>query len=494
MKNIFTLIFILTAYTALTGQHRGDNLSFQGINFENDFSVPALGMGNASVALSGSLSSVFTNPAGLADISKIQVSVSGSNLERNWRENQDYRPNRYFVTLPFYLEGLYVPLPENNNRWDHEVARDTSNPYAVDLPGLGLDPFSEEASDWNNELNGTTLLNAAVAFPFRVINKSFVVSAAFSRSSVWDYDRNQTYLDPHPGYDIYGDMGRVNGVDTLVIKWSDFMRSRKGYLNNVHYAAAVIINEYLKFGVGGVYSFGNTDDFQNLGRIGSFNLVRENRFRFYYQDMYSEVSGKSDFSSLKFNTGLILDLNRLRFGVNVNLPYTLKREWNYITQEIDSSGISERNISGTDEAEIPADFSIGLSIKPVEDLTVSFDLAKAAYSKTEFTLAIPDSFFNKWPDQTTIRLGAEYKASDLITLRAGYRNIPQLFVPDGAAVDDSGPVADSYTGGLGLNFFFGSFDFAFEYRRLKYYDSYHSNTNYVYENFFRVLAGFTYSF
>ena len=66
---------------------------------------------------------------------------------------------------------------------------------------------------------------------------------------------------------------------------------------------------------------------------------------------------------------------------------------------------------------------------------------------------------------------------------AGYRSIPARFVPDGSAIKESGPAANGYT--LGASVFlnrFGRVDIAYEYRRLRYYDSYFSNTNYVTES------------
>ena len=60
-----------------------------------------------------------------------------------------------------------------------------------------------------------------------------------------------------------------------------------------------------------------------------------------------------------------------------------------------------------------------------------------------------------------------------------YRIRPDIFVPDGAAIRDRGPDHESLTAGLRIQIPFGWLDLALERRRMKYYDSYFSNTNFV---------------
>lgn len=495
MKLLRTMFFIVIFYSIYVyPQHRGDNLSFQGITFENNSGTKALAMGNAFTSVTGEVLSVFYNPAGLADINKFQISVSGGYLSKLWRENQNYRPNRFFVTLPFYLEGLYIPDPADNGRWDYEIARDTNKNYPVNLPELGLDPFSEDAADWQRDIDKFSLGNAALALPITIAGENIVFSAALARKNIYDFDRNDTYLDPHPGYDFYGEVGQVNGLDTMVVKWSKYLRQREGNLNNLTGAVAYSINKYLKAGVGFTYIWGNSDDISSLSRIGSFDLVRENRFRFYYQNVHNEISGTSEYSGSKFNAGVICDLGKVKLGINVDFPYTFKREWSYNEFYSDSISGSESTINGTDEFKVPAVFTAGLSFSPVETFLFSLDIEMSPFSKASFSLADSDTMFRKWVDRTTFRFGAEFKATDFLSILAGYRDIPQTFVPDGAAFQDKGPSEQSFTAGISFSLFSARLDLAYEIKRLKYYDSYFSNTNYVYETFNSLSLGLMYSF
>ncbi|MFC2084551.1 OmpP1/FadL family transporter [Bacteroidota bacterium] len=502
IRSLFIKISIIGLFTVLLSninysQHRGDNLSFQGIYDRNDPGVKATAMGGAATTLSGNISALFYNPAGLSSINSIQFSVSANYYSNHWRENQRYRPNRYFVTLPFYLEGLYIPDPADNGLFDHERIwtedQQIDTTYIVNLPQLGNDPFSEKAADWTKDKNNFALNNIAIAVPFNFDSHHFVASAAYNREfNVEDYDRNETYLDPHIGYDLYGDVPRVNGVDTLVVNWSQFLRYRSGSLNSVNAGIAYSISENLNVGVGLNVTWGETDDFQSLKLVGAFDLIRENRFRFSYLDTYYKVEGTSEYSSTNFNLGAIFKLEKFSFGIKVDLPYTIERKWNYTEFYQDSISSSTDPKNGIDEFDIPAIFNLGVNFKPVDNFLMAVDYEYAPYSETEFKLSEEDPTLREWADRHIIRFGLEYSPYDFLSLLGGYRNIPVPFIPDGAAVKDRGPDADSYTFGISLNILHGRFDFAYEIRVLKYYDSYYSNTNYVTENYSNLLFGYTF--
>ena len=499
LRFVLPFISALLFSSHIYAQHRGDVLSFQGLSEGNNLGIKASAMGGAYTAVSGDINSLFYNPAGLAGINKIQVSISGNSFDKLWRENQVYRPDRYFVTLPFYLEGLYIPKPEDNGKWDHERPwDDTQNvdsTYYVKMPDLGLDPFGEEAADWQEKAKEFAFNNIAVAVPLDFAAHHIVVSASYNRKfNVQDFDRNDTYLDPHLGYDMYGEIGRVNGLDTLDVNWSRYLRKRSGSINNITAGLAYDLNKYLKLGAGMNLSWGETDDLQSLSRVGVFNLNRQQRFRFSYVKVLEELKGKSKFSSTSFNLGAILNINRVSAGIKIDLPYTLKREWDNREYFEDSSSASTVTKAGTDELEVPAVFTFGVSFKPVDNFMISIDYENAPLSKAEFKLETADNFFRGWSNRNTLRFGAEYKPYEFLAILAGFQNVPQIFIPDGAAVKENGPEAHSYNFGVSLSLFFGRLDFAYEYRILKYYDSYYSNTNYNYESYSNLLFGYTYTF
>lgn len=491
-KIIAIFITSLILSSIVFGQHRGDNLSFQGLSTPNDVGVNAIAMGGAYLAQSGNISSIFWNPAGLSDITKIQISISGNSSSKMWRENQEYRPNRYFVTLPYYLEGLYIPDPKNSGQWDYQLAQDSS--YYVNPPVMGQDPFSKAAADWQVNKNNTGLNNVVIAVPFDINKNKLVVSVAYDQQyDIQNFDRNDTYLNPHIGYTYYGgNISRASGNDTITFAWSRFLRQRTGSVHNITGGVGYRLNKYFALGIKANIMWGKTEDLQTLKRVGSFDLADENRFRFNFQNVNSEVVGTSKFNATSFSIGGILNLNHFSFGAKVALPYTVKRNWNYNYSYSDSISSSSRTGTGVDKFNVPLIYSVGVSFKPVEKFNIEFDFERAPYSQGSFNLASNDTTHRNWVDQNTIRLGAKYDLFDFLSILAGYSIIPQTFVPDGSAIKDKGPVANNYSCGVSIKSFLGEFNFAYEFKRLKYYDSYFSNTNYNMIDYSNFLFGYTY--
>ena len=81
------LSFVLIFASTLVAQHRGDNLSFQGLSDKNNVSVKAVAMGSALTSLTGNISALFYNPAGLAKIKELQVSISSNYYTKQYHSN-----------------------------------------------------------------------------------------------------------------------------------------------------------------------------------------------------------------------------------------------------------------------------------------------------------------------------------------------------------------------------------------------------------------------
>lgn len=501
IKKIVACLVVLFIGTSFS-QHRGDRLAFQGIANSDNASVKALAMGNAYTSMSGDLSCFHFNPAGLAAIDRFAVSVSGSHFNKKWHENQEYRPNRFFITLPFYLEGLYVPGelnydPETGEpRWDNEIAQDSA--YIVNLPKLGLDSFSEDAADWINEQQKNVLNTVKVAFPFQFLSKQFVVGAGYrNRYNVLDYDRNDTYLHPHIGYTGYDMPLRIVEGDTINIDWYRFARQRTGNLHQGRVALGLQVDKKLNLGLALNVLSGTTKDEYSLDKYGYFELIDQNVFRFGFDSLDTRISGESAFSSMSLDLGFNYNFERFALGINVTLPHTLTREWEYTRLIADTTGVQEKTFNGTDTFDQPFILNAGFHVRPFDQLVFSFDYSGINYSQSEFSFddTATDTTHNKWVDQNILKAGMEYKIASFLSLMVGYQYAPQIFVPDGAAFNARGPVAVSYSGGLSIRLFqFGRIDLAYERQRLEYYDQYISNTNYNVIRHDNLSAGYTHYF
>ncbi|MFC1481666.1 hypothetical protein ACFL6E_05425 [Candidatus Neomarinimicrobiota bacterium] len=487
------LVGLLGLHSIAFAQHRGDQFGFQGLSSPQTNGVKALGMGGAYTSIGGDISSLFYNSAGLASIEGFSISIAGDSYNKMWRENQVYRANRQFVSLSFILDGILIPDPANNGLYDHDVFQNDST-YVVNDPLLGEDNYSEKLADWERTTKASELNSIAVGMPLNLMGKKLYLAGAYNkRYQILDYDRNHTYITPHLGYFYYdGFIDRIEDpIDSTRVYWSDYERERTGNLSDITGAISMELNESISLGAGFALTTGETVDGGFLNRVGYFDLDAANSMMFSYDTLNTSTMGTSKFSAMSFNVSAMIELDAISIGVRVNPGYTLKREWEttFVSDTAETS-----TFNGTDVMEIPMGFAVGISVQPKEYFRFSADLVKANYSGNKFTLAVEDSLFRSWPDQLIVGLGVEYKPVQWLSLLGGYRAQPETFIPDGAAIEERGPIAESWTAGASIKLFFGYLDVAYEARTLKYYDAYFSNTNFAMETLNNVSVGYRIAF
>jgi hypothetical protein len=474
-------------------QHRGDNLAFQGVSIPEGNGVKAVAMGGAYTAVTGGVQSIYWNPAGMADINRLEISFQADSYSRMWQENQVFRPMRQFVMLSLILEGLHVPNPAFNGRYDYDAFKEDST-YTVKDPLLAEDVYSEKAADWQKRSNAKLFDNVAIAVPLRFLGKKTTIAASYQRKlQILDYDRNQTHLLPHIGYTYYeGLVPRVEDPsDSVRVHWSDYQRERTGALWHMNVALAIKMNKVLKLGAGLSRMAGSSDDRQSLDRIGYFDLLEANTFRFSYDTLAVNRAGNSDFSGFSCHFGAILDFRKLNVGVKLMPSYTITRKWNYNNLNSSVSQSEVWKASGEDKLTVPFSYNVGVSFLPTKTFQIAVDVQNTPYSKADFSYAYGDSTHRSWVNQMIVGVGVEFQAKPWLSLLGGYRNVPETYVPDGAAIKDRGPYAESITVGFSLKAFHGQFEAAYEMLRMKYYETYAFSTNYVLETRDRFLVGYT---
>lgn len=112
--------------------------------------------------------------------------------------------------------------------------------------------------------------------------------------------------------------------------------------------------------------------------------------------------------------------------------------------------------------DIPANWTVGVAVKPLESLTVAFDVQRILYSETESIgnpllpnlmqapLGADGGAGFGWRDVTTYKLGLQWVASRDWTLRAGYAHCRQP-IPESEVLFNilaPGVVEDHVTAGL----------------------------------------------
>lgn len=502
--SLILVIFAIVAVPAvLLPQHRGDDLSFQGMR---DLLTMNQGHAHPLVFVAGGndASILMSNPAALGSLDRIALSITGSNETRKWREAQYYRPNRLFVTLPFYLEGYYVPDPVNNGILDYDLALDDTN-YVVSEPLMGLDRFSSEAADWRRD-STDEYFSGTLAIPFQFLKRKWVLSGGYTQAPIVDYDRNITYLDPHPGYTVYNAIVKVDpNKDPIRVHWYDFERNRTGRTSDITGGLSLVVNENLYLGLSYKNISLETDDDQSLRKVGYFDLFKENKFSFSFDTLDVRVHGSSSFTNRQMKLGGYFRKNIVSVGLVVTLPTEIRKDSDY-TFSFTAPGTSlvttviKKPVSNT--LIVPATVAFGLGVSPNDRVEFLFDVNNISLGDYSFKeeSGEPDTVFSdpvtgkygiwsnhKQPsfnNNLTVRGGVKVDMLKFMSLFGVYSYSQVDFSPDGAAFKDHGPPETSLTVGLTLKVgSLGSLDISATDSKLKYYDSYYSNTNYAFEGF-----------
>ncbi len=471
------MLFLILPVSGVA-QDNGQNLRFQGISEVPDFMVKASAMGNAYTAVTGDLPSLYFNPAGLADLKKIQIAISGNSFKKEMWENTLWWGGGADVVLVRLWDGS-MPLPprELEGKKAYEIWPDQTLPD-FHVP-MGTDYFDKARADWIHNADDFGLNSLAAAVPITLGNRRVVVSGGFNRSLVEDYDNNPTRLVPHPGRlpDPYW-TGTSPNKTTL---WTVYERARKGPMNQISAAVAVDLIRQIKLGVGYHRSWGKTDDVLSIKEIMQCNLTNENHdWTYAYKDGKFNQSGTSEFKLSQVDFGVVFEISRFNFGFRTRFNSAITRNWEYTNTTTDQAGQkTTAGIKGTDKIEkIPPTLSFGLGFTPKDYAKFSFDLETTAFSKAshvyDATYVGPDpsgTIYN-WVNQTILRAGMEIQVHSRVALLAGYQFAPKNWAPFRAAFDWEGQPTHIYCFGASIGVPFGNLDVAYQITRFKYYDAF----------------------
>lgn len=494
------LIGLLLIPIVYFAQGNGDPLRFQGLSSLNIFSAQTLAQGNTSTAQTGDINSLFSNPAGLGDINRIQLSITGKSSHWKQHENQFWTESRLHPLLPALLDGRYVPDPRNNGKTDSELV-ELMSPDDYAIPLLGYDQFSPEVADWmDNYTSISPVNNFALAFPLKIMGKTLVLAGGFARGyDIYEYDRNDTYLNPH-----FGD--RTNPViiaapDSMVMNWFKYERMRKGGINALTFGLAFRMTNHIQLGISLWNLNGESDDRLEMDKTGDIIFPSPDTFAFTYDTLTVVQSGNSKYNGCSAKFGILFNYEQFVMAISATGPYTVTRDWDYTIDisEIDTTVIT--NVDGQDMAALPVSFAFGAIFKPMKQLNLSIDFGFNPYSHVQFSgtdTSMANIHFQldttrlNWVDQTTFGIGMKYGITPGISVMAGYRSVPEVFIPNRAAFRHKGPEMNSVSAGISVALPVGMFDIAYEYRFLKYYDSWETNLNYVLKTESHIVTSFTY--
>ncbi|HRB72876.1 outer membrane protein transport protein [Flavobacterium sp. WV_118_3] len=192
------------------------------------------------------------------------------------------------------------------------------------------------------------------------------------------------------------------------------------------------VNEYFSVGGGPIYVNGSVEFNRNLFRGDNITDANGNR-----PDVTLDAKGISGWG---YNVGFMFNpTNKMRLGVNYRSKIVMEARDGDATFH-DVPAFLQQTLTNTKfnaDLPLPAELTAGLSYQITDKFLVAFDINRAMWSAykalvVEFANGAPTSNNPRnYKDATTYRVGAQYKANEKFTFRAGWYH-------------DESPVQDGY--------------------------------------------------
>jgi hypothetical protein len=402
---------------------------------------------------------MFSNPASLQSVEGIRVSIGGLQQYTRTEQVQHYSPLKYYSNFSVLMEGLTGSIPDP----------DTSLPGAN--PGDTVQrPYDTIGPNWSRSTDKGLPIQAFLAVPFSLGENKLVAGVgAVEYADLTHYYQNNNVLSPSILSERPFPTPRppTDSLPTLV-QWSRFSCSRDGSIRGYGAALSGSITEEISLGVSSTILRGSTDDTEQHVARGRLTFYT-NYFRL--DSVYGRVTstGTSEYRGQEFTFSGIYRGRYVSVGFSVKPPATIERE--YTTRvNVDSGGsLSTLTLNSNDEMQIPWRGTIGLSIVPMENVTVGLEyelrpFESAVYRQADGTESRP------WLTSSVLHVGAVCTPLPWLALRAGVRGQAEVFEPEGNPIVGE-PVSYSiYSAGAGVSFAGVLVNVTYEYALMKYQD------------------------
>jgi len=94
---LITILVGMISGGRLMAQNRGNNFAFQGLGNTGEISAKALALGGAYTSINGDIDAIQYNPAGLATIDRLQLSVGAGMLSRARQRT------KFIIRIDFFI-------------------------------------------------------------------------------------------------------------------------------------------------------------------------------------------------------------------------------------------------------------------------------------------------------------------------------------------------------------------------------------------------------
>ena len=433
MRSIKLFVLLNIVLTGiLSAQFSEDAVRYSGRG--NGVGSRALGMGNAYIGVSDDYSATFWNPAGLAQMRRLEVMGGISNVG-------------------FTNDATFLSTKQN------------ATTSATSLDNLGfVFPFP------------TVQGSLVFAFGYNRIS-DFASTSKFSgfntQSSIISSLQTSVADDPDGVYDIPFNLFLTNTKGFTSIQNNVNQSGEKkesGNLGQWSFSGAIDIEENISFGVSiNIYSgkYDYTRNFLESDNDNRYNYPATQplssdsaylRFNKFYYDNYlsAELSGSN------ITMGLMYRSDFLRFGIVGKGPTSIKVNEKYTNEGqsvfdpgtwSDKNPASKYSYSADNEYSVssPWTFGVGGSIYATTQLLIAADVEYTDWTQ----IAWADNFElekgntslqSGFRATTNVRVGAEFDIpSTDIKVRGGYSLTPSPYKNDPSSFDQN-----MYTGGVGV--------------------------------------------
>jgi long-subunit fatty acid transport protein len=502
-RNVRTVIMFaaLCGTTIVIAQPSSAPLTIQGLEQRTINGIRSRGMGGTSVAASNDASALYANPAALTRISAVEMRAGGLFGTTFREQKQEWVPYMSNPGLSVLFEGLtrYIPMPLDSNG-------NTLPPWeTLQRQYDDLEP------DWDRSKSSVQPLSLTAAVPFNALGIKMTAAIGVAQSMDLDqYYRNNNSLSPYLGQLRPDPKIITKPIDTVHAQWFSYTRERTGIVYGITPGFSAELFAGLSVGFSATTLNGSSDDKEYRVERGHIFIATNNKSTatdFMVDTVYYRQSkiGTSTYSGTAFTLGGLFQQERFSIGVSVTPAHSITRSWKRVVTSLDTTkksfpvridSITSRKYSesGKQTLDFPMEYSVGIIITPTDRWTVAFDYQFRNIAEMKLSSASGPEQHSWINDQGTIAFGAEYRMSELLAFRSGYREDIQAFSPDGSAIIGEPARGSIYSFGTG--FMFGNIlvDLAYEYSVLKYQDIYQSNANHNTRRGHQMLMEFCYRF
>lgn len=451
-------------------------LTIQGLDQRTLQSAASRASGGITLGRTNDLGLMFANPASLQTLDGFQLSLGGVQRYSSMKQVQQYAPLKYYSNFSLLMEGLTHLIPDPRYGDTIIVNGDTTIIRFGGNPGDSVQrPYDSISPNWSRSKNQALPIQAMIGVPFTIDDMRFTIGiGAIEYANLNNYYQNNNVLSPSILSQRPSPFPLPTNVNTVEARWSQFIRLRDGRMRGYGAALSGSLSDNIHIGFSGMILKGSTDDFEQRNARGRLTFFA-NFFRL--DSVYGQItkSGISDYSGQEYTISAMYLGNYITLGASVKPPMTITRTFS--TQvRVDTNGTSSAfTQTGEDKVRLPWRGSVGLSIKMREGLLLSFEYEMRSTASARYSS--PDTTYNPWLSSSVFRVGAEYRASDWLTLRAGIRGQAEVFEPEGNPIAGEPVMHSVYSTGLGFSFGPARLNIAYEYGTMKYQDVWGSNVN-----------------